>query len=85
MYSASTPHARFPHRDNQDGSIDSICPRCFVTVGTSSREADLERIEASHVCDPAILTHYQEQSETTKKQPSRQESPLASTRRLAGE
>jgi hypothetical protein len=51
----------FPHRTNGDGSIDSICPQCFRTVGTSTYQADLDAIEASHVCDPALLNYYREQ------------------------
>ena len=46
----------FPHRMKKDGTIDSICPRCFETVGCSTWEADLDRMEAAHACDPARLT-----------------------------
>jgi len=45
----------FPHRMNKNGTIDSVCPRCFATVGCSTWEADLDRMEAAHVCDPARL------------------------------
>jgi len=45
----------FPHRMNKDGTIDSICPRCFATVGCSTWEADLDRLEAAHICEPARL------------------------------
>jgi len=40
----------YPHRTNKDGTIDSICPLCFMTVGTSTWESDLARMEAVHVC-----------------------------------
>lgn len=50
----------FAHRFNANGTIDSICPRCYATVGTSSWEADLERMEADHICDPAHLTNFEE-------------------------
>lgn len=53
--------------------IDSICPHCFVTIGSSNCEADLEKMESAHVCDPALLSYY-EQSEPLKKH-SRQEEP----------
>jgi hypothetical protein len=40
----------FPHRLNSDGSIDSICPKCFKTVGTADLEAKLHLLESTHVC-----------------------------------
>jgi len=48
----------FPHRMNKDGTIDSTCPRCFSTVGCSTWEAELDRMEAAHVCDPARLASF---------------------------
>jgi hypothetical protein len=45
----------FPHRHNEDGSYDSICTACFVTVGTDFDEANLRRIEAAHLCNPLQL------------------------------
>jgi hypothetical protein len=42
---------QFVHRDNPDGTRDSICLKCFRTVlvsGTS--ESERERCEAEHVC-----------------------------------
>lgn len=52
--------SEFPHRMNKDGTIDSICPRCYATIGTSTREADLKRMEAAHVCEPSRLSHFEE-------------------------
>ena len=46
METSST--AAFRHRQNQDGTWDSICLRCFLTVVTVSREADLAKAEKSH-------------------------------------
>lgn len=43
----------FIHRLNKDGSVDSICTRCFVTVGSvrgTSTEPELERSEVLHDC-----------------------------------
>jgi len=48
-------HFEFPHRMNKSGIMDSICPRCFVTVGSSIWEADLDRMESAHVCDSSRL------------------------------
>ena len=51
-------HFEFPHRMNKDGTIDSVCPRCFVTVGRSTWEAELDRMEAAHTCDAARLASF---------------------------
>lgn len=48
----------FPHRMNKDGTIDSTCPRCFSTVGCSIWEAELDRMEAAHICEPARLAAF---------------------------
>ena len=51
-------HPHFPHRMNKDGTTDSICPQCFTTIGCSTWEADLDRMEAAHLCDPARLASF---------------------------
>ena len=45
-----TAQLAFPHRQNQDGTIDSICPHCFSTVATSSDETILLGAERLHKC-----------------------------------
>jgi len=45
----------FIHRMDPDGSVESICPVCFETVGLYEREEDLERAENAHMCDPDSL------------------------------
>jgi hypothetical protein len=57
------PELTFAHRANDDGTIDSICRECFATVSTSLWEADLERAEQEHVCDPAELERFQSMRE----------------------
>jgi hypothetical protein len=52
MVDSPTPH---PHRRNEDGSYDSICPNCFATVAQSRAEGDLAEGEIAHVCDSAFL------------------------------
>ena len=42
----------FFHRRSKDGVIDSICTRCYVTVGTALNESELPKIEHSHTCNP---------------------------------
>jgi len=56
MAQAST--LQFAHRLNEDGTIDSICRDCFVTVTTASSESDLEHEECDHTCDPALIERY---------------------------
>ena len=62
-YSVSAPskeQCSFPHRFNDDATIDSICPRCFITVGHCLQEAALERAERNHVCDPWLVERYRD-------------------------
>jgi hypothetical protein len=49
---------KFIHRINADGSIDSICRDCFVTVATSFSRPDLEFEEHRHACEPMLLQRY---------------------------
>jgi hypothetical protein len=46
---------RFAHRFNENGSYDSICTGCLLTLSTAKTEADLAQHERSHVCDPIRL------------------------------
>jgi hypothetical protein len=45
----------YPHRRNRDGSLDSICITCLVTVATGKSETELGELEKVHVCDPVFL------------------------------
>ena len=48
------PSPQFAHRDNPDGSRDSICLKCFRTVTNNQQtnsEKELEAMEAEHVCE----------------------------------
>ena len=40
----------YPHRQNWNGSYDSICIFCFRTIANRSTEADLVEDERGHVC-----------------------------------
>ena len=42
--------AKFPHRQNPDGTWDSICPQCFVNSASAACEDDLVELEKRHVC-----------------------------------
>lgn len=56
-----------PHRHNSDGSFDSICPNCAITIATATNEADLRRVEAAHECDPAREAYYKSMSHGPKR------------------
>jgi hypothetical protein len=53
MQSTATP--KFTYRQNEDGSRDSICMGCLVTVASVMSEGLLARHEATHVCNPIRL------------------------------
>ena len=43
----------FAHRTNPDGTVDSICKKCFATVCAQCESQDLCRAnEAKHICEP---------------------------------
>jgi len=45
----------FPHRENQDGTFDSICPKCFKTVASDRNEVKLRSKEKHHICESSDL------------------------------
>lgn len=47
---ANRTRPTFPHKQNPDSTFDSICTKCFTTLATSSKEADLKAAEDAHVC-----------------------------------
>jgi hypothetical protein len=53
----------FPHRKNPDGSWDSICGRCFLTIATKPDETDLKAAEDAHDCDALALSYVLKQQE----------------------
>ncbi|HEY2469510.1 MAG TPA: hypothetical protein VGI45_16935 [Terracidiphilus sp.] len=48
----------FAHRYLKSG-IESICTRCFLIVAKEHREADLERFEHGHICDPVMMRRFE--------------------------
>ena len=50
----------FVHRENGDGTFDSFCRGCFVTVATARLETELKSKERDHICDFWDLMRYQE-------------------------
>jgi hypothetical protein len=56
------------HRTEPDGTIHSICPRCYAPVGNAHQETDLERAEADHICDPVLLAYFERTRSSGAKQ-----------------
>jgi len=42
------PFADFDYRQNIDGTMDSICLRCFMTAATGITKEDLSKKELEH-------------------------------------
>jgi hypothetical protein len=40
----------FPHRRKPNGTFDSICTQCFLTIATADTEAELKAAERAHHC-----------------------------------
>jgi hypothetical protein len=51
------PEPFFPHRQNRDGSFDSICLQCFATVANAMDVAELGSYEKEHVCKDTLLAN----------------------------
>lgn len=64
----------FSHRFNADGTVDSICHGCFLTIATATREADLEDCECSHVCNPEVDLRWSQAEAYPNKRTRRAES-----------
>ena len=64
------PEEQQPHfvRRYTEAGIDSICTRCFATVATVKKEADLGRFEREHKCDPMKLERFEYVSEPRDSQ-----------------
>jgi hypothetical protein len=52
MGSTSPTARQYAHRPNYDGTVDSICKSCYLTVARAYREADLAHLELRHLCQP---------------------------------
>ena len=46
----TSKRVQFPHRQNSNGTYDSICPKCFRTIDTRNEEGDLAAEERVHIC-----------------------------------
>ena len=50
-----TMDPQFFRRQISEETHDSICSKCLVMIATDSTEADLDREESVHACDPMNL------------------------------
>ena len=50
----------FAHRPNNDGSVDSICLRCFRTIASNNHEMNLATVESQHECDPVDIIRFED-------------------------
>ena len=69
---------RFHHRRNGNGTHDSICCECYLTVASASGELELAEYERAPACDPVQL--YQV-SQFVYPQPSSSEGKRKKTER----
>jgi hypothetical protein len=40
----------YPHRRNKDGTFDSICLKCFLTIAHTATEVELLAYDSEHIC-----------------------------------
>jgi hypothetical protein len=52
---AATVTPPYPHRQNRDGSWDSICHLCHATVANVRDESKLVDLEVVHICNESFL------------------------------
>jgi len=52
------PRKKFSHRRNTDGTVDSVCHKCFATIAKERNESDLELKESAHHCNPWLVEWY---------------------------
>jgi hypothetical protein len=57
VHAVLTGQPIYVHRINADGTIDSICRKCFITIASSQWEAELLRSESAHRCDSLRLEY----------------------------
>lgn len=59
----------FVHRVQRNGTVDSICDQCFITVGTTAAESELQLLENAHICEPARIAYYHHVDLAIKRPP----------------
>ena len=54
------PNSKFIRLEKKDGTVDSICRNCFVTIATARLKSDLESEECKHICETYGLQRLQQ-------------------------
>lgn len=67
MPTVLTAGVQFAHRFNRNGTTDTICRQCLATVATATWEAELERAERMHACDPWTLQRFNKSGRQEKR------------------
>jgi hypothetical protein len=78
MFSAA---AAFAHRHNFDGTWDSICTKCFLTVASEWAEDGLLMHERHHNCDSLMKARHTRN--TSSPEPLRAAGPMLEGRRTS--
>jgi hypothetical protein len=60
------PPASYTRRPLPDGTTVSFCNQCFGTVAESHWEAELDKAEQDHVCDPLLLEYWKRLSDAIR-------------------
>ena len=71
MLPSPTSGQQFCLRLNRDGTLDSICLKCFLTVSHGKSEADCAQLEKNHVCNPYDVERFQFAKVIAEKSSSR--------------
>ncbi len=65
---SSVNRVLFPHRLNENGSYDSICRICHLTVASAKMQTELAQSERDHVCDPVRIYQTNEDAFALRQQ-----------------
>jgi hypothetical protein len=57
---------QFRHRQYSDGSCDSVCIVCFMTVGSGRTKAQIGVTEKAHRCDDSVLARLRGEHEVSR-------------------
>ena len=50
--------SQFAHRPTVNGTFDSICRECFMTVAANKTEDELEVAEDRHRCNQSLVDRF---------------------------
>lgn len=53
---AHPENTTFHHRHRDNGTVDSICPHCYLTIAFAIEKQHVSLVEHIHECDPLRLS-----------------------------